>query len=185
MVGRFLGEARRVVEREVAVGLVGAHVVVADAVLPHGLQQAEGALDVGSQERLRVRDGVVVVGLRRVVDDGVVPGDELVEQGRVADVAHDELDAVGGKARDVLGVARVGELVEHGHVHVRVVVHHVVHEVAADEPAATRDDDVVGLERVGHTTRTSSSGRVDSPRETQRLRFRPSRRWCSKCHSAR
>lgn len=130
--------------------------VVADTVLPHGLQQAEGALDVGAQERLRVRDGVVVVGLRRVVDDGVVPGDELVEQGRVADVAHDELDAVGRESRDVLGVARVGELVEHGHVHVRVVVHHVVHEVAADEAAAARDDDVVGLERLRHTSTPSS-----------------------------
>ena len=145
VVGRLLGEARRVVEREVTVDLVGAHVVVADAVLPHGLKQAEGALDVGAQKRLRVRDGVVVVGLRRVVDDGIVPGDELVEQGRVADVAHDELDAVGRQSRDVLGVARVGELVEHGHAHVRVVVHHVVHEVAADEAAAARDDDVVGL----------------------------------------
>lgn len=61
------------------------------------------------------------MGLRRVVDDCVVPGDELVEQGRVADVAHHELHAVGGKARDVGGVAGVGELVEDGHVDARVV----------------------------------------------------------------
>ena len=124
--------------------------MVAHAVPAHRLKQAEGALDVGSQERLRVRDGVVVVGLRRVVDDGVVPGDELVEQGSVADVAHDELDAVGRQSRDVLGVARVGELVQHGHVHVRVVVHDVVHEVAADEAAAARDDDILGFKNLRH-----------------------------------
>lgn len=122
--------------------------MVADAVLPHGLQQAEGALDVGAQERLRVGDGVVVVALGGVVDDRVVAGNQPVQQLRVADVAHDELHAVGGKPGDVLGVAGVGKLVQDGHVDVRVVVHHVVHEVAADEAAAARDDDVLGLEEL-------------------------------------
>ena len=42
VVRRLLGELRRVVERKVAVDLVGGDVVVADAVFPHGLQQAEG-----------------------------------------------------------------------------------------------------------------------------------------------
>ena len=44
MIRRLLGELRRVVERQVAVDLVGGDVVVADAVLADGLQQAEGAL---------------------------------------------------------------------------------------------------------------------------------------------
>ena len=147
-VRRLLGELGRVVERQVAVDLIGGDVVVADAVFPHGLQQAEGALDVGAQEGLRVGDGVVVVALGGVVHDRVVAGDQLIEQRGVADVAHDELDAVGGQARDVLGVAGVGQLVQDGDVHLGVVVHHVVHEVAADEAAAARDDDVPGLEEL-------------------------------------
>lgn len=142
-VGRLLGELRRVVERQVAVDLVGGDVVVADAVLPHGLQQAEGALDVCAQERLRVGDGVVVVALGGVVDDRVVTRDDAVQQPGVADVAHDELHAVRGQPGDVLGVAGVGQLVQDGHVHVGMVVDHVVHEVAADEAAAARDDDVL------------------------------------------
>ena len=146
VIRRLLGELRRVVERKVAVDLVGGDVVVADAVFADGLQQAEGSLDVGAQERLRVGDGVVVVGLRGIVDDRVVAGDDPIEQLRVADVAHDELDAVGGQPRDVLGVAGVGQLVQDGDVDARVVVDHVVHEVAADEAAAARDDDVLGLE---------------------------------------
>ena len=56
--------------------------------------------------------------------------------------------AVLGQPRDVGGVARVGELVEHGDVHLGVVVYDVVHEVAADEAAAARDDDVVRDEGV-------------------------------------
>lgn len=150
LVRRLLGELRRVVERQVAVDLVGGDVVVADAVFPHGLQQAEGALHVGAQERLRVGDGVVVVALGGVVHDRVVTGDDAVEQLGVADVANDELDPVFGQARNVLGVACVGQLVQDGHVDARPVIHDVVHEVAADESAAARDDDVPGLEDIRH-----------------------------------
>ena len=150
VIRRLLGELGRVVEREVAVDLVGGDVVIADAVLPHGLQKAEGALHVGAQERLRVGDGVVVVALGGVVDDRVVAGDDPIQQPGIADVAHDELHAVGGQPRDVLGVAGVGQLVQDGHVHVRVVVHHVVHEVAADEAAAARDDDVLRFKNLRH-----------------------------------
>ena len=147
---RLLGELGRVVERQVAVDLVGGDVVVADAVLAHGLQQAEGALDVGAQEGLRVGDGVVVVGLGGVVHDGVVAGDDPIEKRGVADVAHDELHAVGGQPGDVLGVAGVGQLVQDGDVDPGVVVHHVVHEVAADEAAAARDNDVLRFKNLRH-----------------------------------
>lgn len=142
-VRRLLGELGGVVECQVAVDLVGGDMVVADTVLPHGLQKAEGALDVGAQEGLRVGDGVVVVGLGGVVHDGVVARHQLIKQLSVADVAHDELDAVGGQPGYVHGVAGVGQLVQDGDVHLGVVLHHVVHEVAADETAAARDDDVL------------------------------------------
>ena len=148
LIGRLLGELRRVVERQVAVDLVGGDVVVADAVFADGLQQAEGALDVRAQEGLRVGDGVVVVALGGVVHDGVVARHQPVQQLRVADVAHDELDAVGGQPGDVLGVAGVGQLVQDGDVDIRMVIHDVVDEVAADEATAARDDDVPGLEEI-------------------------------------
>ena len=124
--------------------------MVADAVFPHGLQQAEGALHVGAQERLRVGDGVVVVALGGVVHDRVVTGDDAVEQLGVADVANDELDPVFGQARNVLGVACVGQLVQDCDVDLGVVVDHVVHEVAADEAAAARDDDVLRFKNLRH-----------------------------------
>ena len=150
VVRRLLGELRRVVERQVAVDLVGGDVVVADAVFADGLQQAEGALHVGAKERLRVGDGVVVVALGGVVHDRVVAGDDPIEQLRVADVTDDELDPVLGQPRDVLGVAGVGQLVQDGDVDARVVVHDVVHEVAADEAAAARDDDVLRFKNLRH-----------------------------------
>ena len=146
-----LGEAGGVVERQVAVDLVGRHVVVADIVLAHRLQQAEGAFHVGAQERLGVRDGVVVVGLGGEVDDGVVARDDALQQPRVADVAHHELHPIGGEPRDVLRVAGVGQLVEHRDAHARMLPHHPPHEVGPDEAAAPGDDDVMGLENVfGH-----------------------------------
>ena len=150
VVRRLLGELGGVVERQVAVDLVGGDVVVADAVFPHGLQQAEGALHVGAQERLGVRDGVVVMALGGVVHDRVVARDDAVQQLRVADVAHDQLNAVRGQPGDVLGVAGVGQLVQDGDVDARVVVDHVVDEVAADEAAAARDDDVLRFKNLRH-----------------------------------
>ena len=150
VIRRLLGELGGVVERQVAVDLVGGDVVVADAVLADGLQEAEGALDVGAQEGLGVGDGVVVVGLGGVVHDGVVARDDAVQELRVADVADDELHAVRRQPRDVLGVAGVGQLVQDGHVHPGVVVDHVVHEVAADEAAAARDDDVLRFKNLRH-----------------------------------
>ena len=149
-VGRLLGELGGVVERQVAVDLVGGDVVVADSVFADSLQQAEGALDVGAQERLRVGDGVVVVALGGVVDDRVVARNNLIEEFSLADVADDELDPILGQPGDVLGVAGIGQLVQDGHVHVGVVVHHVVHEVASDEAAAARDDDVLRFEDLRH-----------------------------------
>lgn len=156
LIGRLLGELGGVVERQVAVDLVGGDVVIADAVSADGLQQAEGALDVGAEERLGVGDGVVVVALGGVVDDRVVAGDQPVQQPGVADVADDELHAVGGEPRDVLGVAGVGQLVQDGDVDARVVLHHVVHEVASDEAAAARDDDALGGEGLLCHVRISS-----------------------------
>ena len=150
LVGRGLGEARRVVEGQISVYLVGGDVVVAEAVLAHGLEQPEGALDVGAQEGLRVCDGVVVVGLGGVVHDGVVAGDDALQQLGVTDVADHELHAVRRQPRDVLAVARIGQLVEHGHMHLGVLPHHMVHEVGPDEAAAARDDDVFRLETLSH-----------------------------------
>ena len=150
VVRRLLGEPGWVVQGKVAVDLVGGDVVVADPIPPHGLEQLEGALHVGAEERLGVGDGVVVVALGGVVHDGVVAGDQPVQQLGVADVAHDELDPILGQPRDVLGVAGVGQLVQDGDVHLGVVVDHVVHEVAADEAAAASDDDILGFENLRH-----------------------------------
>lgn len=150
LIRRLLGELGGVVERQVAVDLVGGDVVVADAVFADGLQQAEGSLDVGAQERLGVCDGVVVVALGGVVHDRVVARHQLIEQLGVADVAHDELNAVRRQPGDVLGVAGVGQLVQDGDVDARVVVDHVVDEVAADEAAAARDDDVLRFKNLRH-----------------------------------
>lgn len=150
VVRRLLGELGGVVERQVAVDLVGGNVVVADAVLADSLQQAEGALDVGAEKGLRIGDGIVVVALGCVVHDRIVPRDDAIQQLGVADVAHDEIHAVGGQPGDVLGVAGVGQLVQDGDVDVRVVVHDIVHEIAADEAAASSDDNVLRFKLLRH-----------------------------------
>ena len=148
MVRGGLRELGRIIQSEVAIHLVRAHVVVADAVLAHGLEQTERAFHVRLQERFRVRDRIVVMGLGRVVHDRVVARHDLVEQLGVADVAMHELDTVLGKARDILDVARIGQGIQHGHMHVRMVVDHVMHEIRTDETTATGHDDVLRSKRL-------------------------------------
>lgn len=152
MVRGGLRELGRIIQSEVAIHLVRAHVVVADAVPAHGLEQTERALYVRLQERLWIRDGIVVVGLGRVMHDRVMPRRDFVEQVSVADVAHDQLHTILGQARDVLRIARIGELVQHGHMHVRMMIHHVMHEIRPDETTATSHNDVLGNKRLfSHT----------------------------------
>lgn len=148
MVRGELRELGRIIQSEVAIHLVRAHVVVADAVPAHGLEQTERAFHVRPQERFRVRDRIVVMGLGRVMHDRVVARHDPVEQLGVADVAMHELDTVLGKARDVLDVARISQSVQHGHVHVRVMVDHVMHEIRPDETTATGHDDVLRSKRL-------------------------------------
>ena len=166
MVRGGLRELGRIIQSEVAIHLVRAHVVVADAVLAHGLEQAERALYVRLQERFRIRDRIVVVGLGRIMHDRVVARHNPVEQFRVADVAVYELDTILGKARDVLDVARVGQSVQHGHVHMRMVVDHIMHEIRPDETTATGHDDVLRSKRLFSHTLNSSCQHVRKPSET-------------------
>ena len=73
---------------------------------------------VGLQERLRVRDRVVVVGFRGVVHDGVMARNDLVEQLGVADVAVHELHTIAQDRTDVLQVARIRQRIQHRHMNI-------------------------------------------------------------------
>ena len=123
-----------------------ADVVVADAVSPRCLQEPVGAHDVRLHEGLGVGDGVVVVGLRRIVDDRIMPRHHLVQQVRIADVAHHELYLGLREACYVCGVPCIGELVDDRDVDLGMLPRHPAHEVGPYEAAAARDDDVLGLE---------------------------------------
>ena len=182
MVRGPLRELGRIVQGQVAVHLVRAHVMVAHIVLAGRLQQAERALHVRLQKRLRVRDAVVVVGLRRVMHDRVMPRNDPVEQFRVADVAVHELHAVAQDALDVLQVARIRQRIQHRHMHVRMMVVHVMHEIRTDETTATGHNNVLRRENFishtpisykegGHPAETPSSG-YGKPN----IGFRPSHR---------
>ncbi len=126
--------------------------MVTDPILPDHLQQAERALHIRPEERFRIRDAVVIMRLGRVMHDRVMTRHDPVQQIRVADITHDQFHTVLGKARDVLRIARVRELVQHGHMHVRMMLHHVMHEIRPDETTATGHDDVLGSKRLfSHT----------------------------------
>ena len=143
MVRGPLRELGRIIQGQVAVHLVRAHVVVAHIVLAGRLQQAERALHIRLQERLRVRDRVVVVGFRRVVHDRVMPWHQTIQQLRVADVPMHELHTVAQDRTDVLQVARIRQRIQHRHMNIGMIVIHVMNEIRTDETTATGHNDVM------------------------------------------
>ena len=65
-----------------------------DAVLAGQVAQHVGAVAVGAHEDVGPEQRAVDVGLGREVDDGVVAGQGGGHRLAVADVAHDQLDAL-------------------------------------------------------------------------------------------
>ena len=142
LVRRVLGEARRVVELEVAVHLVGGDVVQPDAGPAYRLEDRERADQVGPDERRRVVEGVVVVRLGREVHHRVVLGDQRLHDGGVGHVADDQPDPVGGRPSSAAAAGGVGQLVEHRDLGVGVR-DEVVDEVGADEAGAPGDEESI------------------------------------------
>ena len=93
------------------------------------------------------------MGFRRVVHDRVMPRNDLVEQLGVADVAVHELHTIAQDRTDVLQVARIRQRIQHRHMHVRMIVVHVMHEVRPDKTTATGHNDVMRSKHfISHTS---------------------------------
>ena len=136
--GGLLGEEQvGPVQRQVAVDLVGGHLVIPlDAILPAGVHHHGGAQDVGLEEYLRVLNGAVHMALRRKVDHhvGVLLLKELVDGLPVTDVdlAEAEIGVLHGPFQGGQ-VARIGQAVHAHHPVLRVSFKQIVNEVAADK----------------------------------------------------
>ena len=171
MIRRMLREPGRIIQREIPVHLVRAHMMVTDPILPDRLQQAERALNIRPEERLRIRDAVVIMRLGGVMHDRVMARHDTVQQIRIADITNHELHTILGQARDVLRIAGIRELVQHGHVHVRMMVHHVMHEIRPDETTATGHNDVLGSKRLFNHISNISCLRVRVLLENVKIRL--------------
>ena len=84
------------------------------------------------------------------VDDGIMPGDNALEQLNVTDITHHEPYPVLGKTGEALGVACIGELVEHCQAHAGMTLDDMADEVAAYKATAARDNDIRRIKRAGH-----------------------------------
>ena len=171
MIRRMLREPGRIIQGEIPVHLVRAHMMVTDPILPDRLQQTERALHIRPQKRFRIRDGIIVVRLGRVMHDRVMTRHDSVQQVRIADITNHELHTILGQARDVLRIAGIRELVQHGHVHVRMMVHHVMHEIRPDETTATGHNDVLGSKRLFNHISNISCLRVRVLLENVKIRL--------------
>ena len=67
-----------------------------------------------------------------------------------AEELDNKLHTISRQTRNVLGVASVSQLIQNRHVNPGVIVHDIMHKVAANKPAATRNDNVLRLEDFRH-----------------------------------
>ena len=134
---RALGE-RALLDR--AVDLVGGDLQVADAGVAGGLEQDEGAEDVGLDELAGGLDRAVDVRLGGEVDERVAA---LDRRGRPPRGRRCRLrPARSPRALEVLGPAGVGELVEHADLVAGVLLEPVADVGGADEAGAARDEEL-------------------------------------------
>ena len=99
------------------------------------------ALDIGLEERDGVGDRVVVMGLGGKVHHGIGLGNQPIHKRSIADVANHQLNAVDRQVGNVPMIARVGELVQHDHMHARVLAHDMAHKIRTDETTPTGNED--------------------------------------------
>lgn len=113
-------------------------------VFPCGLDEGEGANDIGLDEGLRPFDGVVDMAFCSKVDDAldIMLAEEAIYQCFITDVALDE--GVVGHAfafPEVVKVPCIGEFVKVDDVVGRVFLGEVRDEIGPDEPGAAGDED--------------------------------------------
>ena len=82
--------------------------------------------------------------------DRVVARHNTVQQIRVTDVAMHELHTILRQTRDVLDVARIRQRIQHRHMRLRMIIHHVMYEIRTDETTATVTIMFLGEEITGH-----------------------------------
>ena len=149
-VWRLLGEARRVVQGQVPVHLVGGDVVeqfalpLAVPVFPCRLEQRERAQDVRTREGERIPDRAVDMAFGREVDD---PVDVILTEQRPQHIQVADVPLLEYVVRGILDVPQVGkipgigQLVEVDDPVIGVFVHEKADYVRADKARAARDQD--------------------------------------------
>src|ERR1700722_4430724 len=109
---------------------------------PGGLEQAEGPIDIGADERLGAGKRTVYVALSGEMQDRarLITVEQTLDKGLVADVPLLEMVARMLLHRgEVLQIARIRELVEvdHGRAHQREPIQN---EVRANKPGSAGDE---------------------------------------------
>ncbi len=112
----------------------------AGAVAADSFEDLEGANNVGTNERRRVIERVVVVRFRGEVDNNVRIRHQWVDGVPLGDVALDERDTV--QALNGCAVPGIGQLVEHHDFRVGVALHRRVNEIGSDEPGSAGNEDL-------------------------------------------
>ena len=117
-----------------------------------GFAQHSRPTHIGVDERQRIHQRAVDMGLGGEVDDGVALRGQRVDQPGVTDVAvHESVTGLAVELEEICQVACVCELVEDRDLHLGAPLSQVADEIGADEPGCSRHQEP--LQRAAHVIR--------------------------------
>ena len=86
-----------------------------------------------------------------VMHDRVMARHDPIQQLSIADIAMHELHTITEDTADVLQIPGVRQGIQHGDVHIRMMVIHITHEIRTDETTATGHNDIPRRKNFSHT----------------------------------
>lgn len=110
--------------------------------LASSFQELVCALDIRFYKRARIDNRIVIMGLRGIVNNCIVPGNDSIKQTRIVDVTNNKLNPILWKPSNAAGVSGIGQLIQDRNMHIRNVAHDIANKRRAAKTAAARNQDI-------------------------------------------
>ena len=113
-----------------------------DMVSTSSFQELVCALDICFYKRARIDNRIVIMGLRGIVNNCIVPGNHSIKKSGIADIANDKLCPVLWKPSNAAGISGIGQLIQDRNMHIRNVAHDIADKRRAAKTTAARNQDI-------------------------------------------
>ncbi len=127
-----------------------------DMVSTSSFQELVCALDIRFYKRARIDNRIVIMGLRGIVNNCIVPGNDSIKQIRIADVTNNKLNPVLRKPSNAVRISSIGQLIQDGDAYIRNIIHDIADKRRTAKTTAARNQDIAVFSPHAHRPPFSS-----------------------------